>query len=73
MAKYDYACLDCKHTFEIEMSYSAFDKARSKKKACPQCKSNKTSRFIHTPHHVVYNGTGFFSTDQHKTMEINKV
>lgn len=63
MAKYDYLCIECDDVFEVEMSYEAFDKARTKKRVCPKCKSQKTVRFIRSAHPVVYNGSGFYSTD----------
>lgn len=53
MIKYNYKCLNCEKTFEVEYSYSD-----DKKPKCPECRSAKVRKII-LPSSVIYRGEGF--------------
>jgi putative FmdB family regulatory protein len=51
MPVYEFSCSKCKHSFEVSLTFSDFDKLGKKKQAkCPQCKAKKyTSICISEP------------------------
>ncbi len=43
MPLYNYRCEKCKKTFEVQLSYAEFERAKI---ACPKCKSKRVKRQI---------------------------
>ena len=44
MPTYEYACLECSHTYDVRASMS--EKERGLKPVCPKCRSAKAERVI---------------------------
>lgn len=67
--KYDYICLNkkCGKTFVLEMSItSKLEGRRHAGASCPHCHSRNVVKLIPRKVHVVYKGSGFYSTDKGK-------
>lgn len=62
MPVYEYMCKDCKTTFSISASFSSM---LGCKVTCPCCKGENINK-IFSPPTVIYEGKGFYTTDNNK-------
>lgn len=58
MPTYEYECLDCKKSFEVQKSI----KEHGRNEECAYCESRKTKQII-SPTNFKLTGEGFHSTD----------
>lgn len=64
MPNYDYICKKCFNEFEENIP---FEKDLEKEKVkCPKCNSVKTKRKIKKAMPIVYNASGFYSSDNRR-------
>ena len=61
MARYDYKCPTCDMVFEVEHPMSEHPEIR-----CPQC--GKPAQRVFSTSGIVFEGHGFYNTDQRKTV-----
>jgi putative FmdB family regulatory protein len=58
MPTYDYVCDACDHEFELFQSIT-----EAVKRKCPKCKKPKLRRLFGTGAAVMFEGSGFYTTD----------
>ncbi len=65
MPVYEYECCDCHHHFERKQRFDEEPVAM-----CPKCEA-KAHRVIHSVP-VIFKGSGFYTTDSRKGIDIEK-